>query len=76
MVGVVFVRNVFATIFVVALTPWIDATGIANVFLTLALVAIVSIILGIGLLIYGKKIRMRTAKKYEAWSARQCGLRD
>jgi hypothetical protein len=33
MVGVVFVRNAFATIFVVALTPWIDAAGIANVFL-------------------------------------------
>ncbi|CAI7600059.1 unnamed protein product [Penicillium pancosmium] len=76
MVGVVFVRNAFATIFVVALTPWIDAAGIANVFLTLSLVAIVSIILGIGLLIYGKKIRMTTTKKYEAWSAKQCGLRD
>lgn len=75
MVGVVFVRNAFATIFIFALTPWINSVGIANVFLTLALITVVVIFLGIILLVYGKRFRMRTAARYEAWSDKHYGLR-
>lgn len=75
MVGVVFARNVFATIFIFALTPWIDAVGIANVFLTLALIAALFVLLSIVLLVYGKRLRAHTAARYETWSGRQFDTR-
>ncbi|KAF9888812.1 hypothetical protein FE257_008181 [Aspergillus nanangensis] len=70
MVGIVFTRNVFATIFIFALTPWINAAGVANVFLTLALITALLIFLSGMLLIYGKRLRGLTAARYAFWSAR------
>ncbi|RJE22300.1 Major Facilitator Superfamily [Aspergillus sclerotialis] len=75
MVGVVFARNVLATIFIFALTPWIDSVGIANVFLTLALIAALFVLLSIVLLIYGKRLRAHTTARYETWSGRQFDTR-
>lgn len=74
-VGVVFVRNAFATAFIFALPPWEAKTGLGTIFLVLAIIAIIVVLGNIGFLIYGKRMRVFTAKRYELLSARQLDTR-
>ncbi|KAJ5373487.1 major facilitator superfamily domain-containing protein [Penicillium concentricum] len=68
--GVTFIRNIFATIFVFALTPWATAVGIANVFLTMGILLSIVLIPGtIAFLYYGKSIRRWTTGRYHRYSA-------
>lgn len=69
LVGVTFVRNLLATIFVFAITPWEAAVGLQSVFLTLGLFMIA--ILGPGTLAFmyfGKQLRAKTAERYRSYS--------
>ncbi|KAJ5535969.1 major facilitator superfamily domain-containing protein [Penicillium frequentans] len=69
LVGVTFVRNLLATIFVFAITPWEAAVGLQSVFLTLGVFMIA--ILGPGTLVFmyfGKQLRAKTAGRYRSYS--------
>ena len=69
LVGVTLIRNLLATVFIFALTPWIDAVGIANVFLTLSVLSIAVLIPGtLAFFFFGKKMRAKTAIKYRYYS--------
>lgn len=75
MVGIVFVRNAFATIFIFALTPWITDVGIGNMVLTFSIICIVFLLTTIGFLLYGKRMRASTAEFYRKLAMRQIGQR-
>ncbi|OQE36331.1 hypothetical protein PENCOP_c012G03271 [Penicillium coprophilum] len=67
--GVTFLRNLFATIFVFAVTPWTAAVGIGNVFLTIGVLMSIILIPGtIAFLYYGKRIRHWTTDRYHRYS--------
>lgn len=68
MVAVIFVKNLFPTILVFSLTPWIAATGMANVFIVLTVLVVFVLLWNILFLIYGKRFRERSAEKYR-WLA-------
>jgi len=71
LVSITFTRNVVSTIFVFALTPWIDGVGITNVFVMITVIGI-AVLLLVFLFIYkGKAFRRWTAAKYYYYSERQ-----
>lgn len=66
MVGVTFFKNLFPTIFVFALTPWIVAQGLTKVYIVLAILVAGTIFIGSAvLLVFGKRSRKFTAFRYE-----------
>ncbi|KAF9889383.1 hypothetical protein FE257_007493 [Aspergillus nanangensis] len=76
LVGVTFVRNLLATIFIFAVTPWIAAVGSANVFLTMGVILLfLSVPVTGAFLYYGKRIRASTAPLYRRYSALQYDAR-
>ncbi|ORY02841.1 major facilitator superfamily domain-containing protein [Clohesyomyces aquaticus] len=71
LVGVVFVRNVFSVIVLFALTPWINRMGVQNVHILTATIVLAVLLLPAPLLVWGKKIRIATAKRYRDMAMRQ-----
>ncbi|KAJ4252440.1 hypothetical protein NW762_011041 [Fusarium torreyae] len=65
MVASTFTRNALATGLIFALTPWVDATGIQNVMLVLAIFAVVLWGVAVVLIVYGKRLRQYTASRYK-----------
>jgi hypothetical protein len=63
-IGVVFVRNGISLIIMFVVTPWINGLGIQNCFISVAVVAFIFQLMPIPLLIWGKRIRRSTAKRY------------
>lgn len=76
MIGVTFVRNVFSVIILFTLTPWTKAMGIQNVAIITAVFNLVVLLLPIPLIIWGKKFRISTSKRYEAMARRQPAFRS
>lgn len=76
MIGVTFVRNVFSVIILFTLTPWTTAMGIQNVSIITAAFNLIVLLLPIPLIIWGKKFRISTAKRYEAMARRQPAFRS
>ncbi|KAJ5635051.1 major facilitator superfamily domain-containing protein [Penicillium longicatenatum] len=73
--GVSFVRNLFATALVFSLSLWIEGVGLANVFVTIA-VLMTTILLGtFGFITYGKRLRHAMAGRYQYYAERQLDLR-
>ncbi|KAJ5100516.1 serine/threonine kinase 16 [Penicillium angulare] len=71
LVAVTVVRNTFSTVFIFALTPWIDAIGVKYVFVTMLLIA-TTILLFVAVLIrWGKNFRARSAERYQFYALRQ-----
>lgn len=66
-----FSRNTLSTIFVFAMTPWIDAVGIANVFNTIGVIGLVVLLFAFVVLWKGKIWRHRNARRYRFFAARQ-----
>lgn len=75
-VAVVFVRNGVATIIVFALAPWIKATGLDNMFISAACLSIGIGLITIPMIVWGKKARVMTARRYKELAASQPGKRD
>ncbi|KAL3455723.1 major facilitator superfamily domain-containing protein [Aspergillus heterothallicus] len=75
LIGVAFVRNGLATIFVFALTPWVDATGLTNMFIAVACVATAMMLSMIPMMVYGKRLRAWTAGRYREMARVQPGGR-
>lgn len=59
-----FVKNLFPTIMVFALTPWIVSVGIANVFITLTVIFTAILLCSVFFLVYGKRFRIKSAARY------------
>lgn len=64
-IGVAFIRNCFSIAISFATVPWLDAQGLQNMCIVMGVLATVTGFLHIPLLMWGKKIRERTAGSYE-----------
>ncbi|KAJ9641303.1 hypothetical protein H2204_002981 [Knufia peltigerae] len=71
LVAVTFVKNLFPTIFVFALTPWIKGVGLSNVFITVAVIDAVIMLGSLIFLKWGKHFRIKTAIKYSHYARHQ-----
>lgn len=71
MIGIVFMRNVFSVIILFTLSPWTKAMGIQNVALITAAFCFLVLLMPIPLIIWGKRMRVYTAKKYQQMAMRQ-----
>ncbi|RSL74484.1 hypothetical protein CEP51_011556 [Fusarium floridanum] len=71
MVGIGTVRNLFAVIVLFGLSPWIEGMGLRNHYILLSVVAFVILLIPVCLLIWGKRIRRRTADVYCQYASRQ-----
>lgn len=68
LVAVTFVKNLFPTILVFALSPWIAGVGLANVFIILTVMVVVILLGNIIFIIWGKRFRTRSADKYRRYA--------
>lgn len=64
LVAVAFVRNALSMSIVFALTPWINALGYRNMFLSAGFFALGFNLLVVPMIIYGKRLRVMCAKRY------------
>lgn len=60
---------------VFAIVPWMDSQGIQNMYIVDAVWAFVMACLHIPLIIWGKKIRQRTAGLYEGLAMKKANAR-
>lgn len=74
-IGIVFVRNVFATIIATTLTQWIDGIGLKNVFVMGTVLGLFLSLLTIPMMIWGKRMRVWTKDRYAVYAARQYASR-
>ncbi|OQV01293.1 hypothetical protein CLAIMM_06674 [Cladophialophora immunda] len=75
LVAVAFLRNAFATVVAMTLTPWIEGVGLTNVFITCTVVSAAILTTTIPMLIWGKKLRVKTATRYARMARRQFDTR-
>ncbi|KAL4777261.1 major facilitator superfamily domain-containing protein [Aspergillus nidulans var. acristatus] len=75
LVGVAFVRNGLATVFVFALTPWIEASGLINMFIAVACIATAMTLTMVPMIVFGKRLRVWTEVRYRRMAALQPGGR-
>ena len=64
-IGVAFVRNCFSIAISFALVPWLDAQGLQNLSITMGVWATAMGFLHVPLMVWGKKIREKTADSYK-----------
>lgn len=76
MVGIIFMRNVFAVVILFALTPWITAMGLLNVHIIVAAIMFAVQLLAVAFLIWGKRFRVSVAKRYLERAQRQTSKRN
>lgn len=76
MIGIVFMRNVFAVVILFALTPWIKAMGLIYVHAIVAAIMFATQLLTVPFLIWGKKLRAVVAERYLERARRQPTKRD
>ena len=70
-VGVVSIRNAFATIIATKLTPWIAGVGLVNMFVISTVLAFVLSILAVPMMIWEKRVRVWTRNRLEVMTGRQ-----
>jgi hypothetical protein len=75
LVAVAFVRNVFATIIVFVLTPWVTALSLHGMFTCIGCIALFLNILVVPMIIWGKKYRIMGANRYAEMAERQFDAR-
>lgn len=66
MIGIIFTRNVFAVGVLFALNPWIEAVGLRDFHITIAVIVFVILLLPLPLLKWGKAARVKSAPAYRA----------
>lgn len=71
LIGVIFVRNVFATIIATTLTPWVTNMGLTNVTIISVVLGLALSLLFVPMIIWGKRARIWTADRLEVMAARQ-----
>ncbi|KAL3444561.1 major facilitator superfamily domain-containing protein [Aspergillus insuetus] len=75
LIAVVFIRNGFAATVRFAFTAWLEGMGLQNTFILIGMIALVSAVVPVCLLFFGKSARVRTAERYGAFKGRQVGAR-
>ena len=75
MIGVCFIRNLFATIVAVTITYWINGMGLVNMHILTAVLAFVTAATTFPMMYYGKAARRWTEGRLERMAARQFGAR-
>jgi hypothetical protein len=75
LVGVAFIRNIFATIILFTLTQWTEALGFYNLFTCVGCIALGLNLTVVPMIIWGKKWRLLCAKRYQAMADRQFDAR-
>ena len=68
---VTFTRNVFSTIFVFVITPWIAKVGMKNVFITINILGTVVLLFTFLFIYLGKRFRVYTVGRYRWCAERQ-----
>lgn len=71
LVALTFSRNTLSTVFVFAMTPWIGAVGMANVFNTIGAIGLVVLLFAFVVVCKGKAWRHRCAPRYRRFAAKQ-----
>ncbi|KAE8441455.1 hypothetical protein EG329_004948 [Mollisiaceae sp. DMI_Dod_QoI] len=74
-IGIAFVRNLPSIALVFAYTPWVEAQGLQNMYIVNSIICLFVCLLYIPLMIWGKRIRRRTASKYGEFVARNGSVR-
>lgn len=67
--AVTFVKNLFPTILVFGLTPWIERVGLANVWITTVAIFVAILLGNVPFLIWGKQWRARSAERYVRYAS-------
>ncbi|KAH8878810.1 MFS general substrate transporter [Thozetella sp. PMI_491] len=71
-VGVIFVRNVISVIILFSLTPWINAIGLQDMFISFTFITLFFLVgFPVLLLTYGKRFRYASIPLFEEYSAQQ-----
>ncbi|KAK2599269.1 hypothetical protein N8I77_011039 [Diaporthe amygdali] len=73
-VGIAFVRNAVGIPIPFAITPWMERSGLSNMFITAGLISFAISMLFVPLIIWGKKIRRALAPRYYELLEKQGGL--
>jgi len=71
LVAVAFVRNIFATIIVFALAPWIAGLGLHGCFTSVGCLALALNLTTVLMIIWGKTFRIMCADRYAKMAKRQ-----
>ncbi|KAF3769625.1 MFS general substrate transporter [Cryphonectria parasitica EP155] len=71
LVALTFSRNTLSTVFVFAMTPWISAVGISNVFNTIGAIGLAVLLFAFAFIWKGKVWRYKSAGRYRYFAARQ-----
>ena len=74
--GVIFSRNAFSVVVLFALTPWIAGMGLRNVHILVGVLCFAIMLIPVPLLLWGKKARGATAKRYLNMARQQPTHRD
>ncbi|KAI1611906.1 synaptic vesicle transporter [Exophiala viscosa] len=75
MVALTVTRNIVATIFVFAISPWIDGIGVQNVFIMCGVLMTVIVGSVFIFIFFGKRLRVKAARKYRYFAERQYATR-
>jgi hypothetical protein len=76
MMGIVFVRNLFATIVAVTITYWIEGMGLQNMFILSAVLAFATAATTFPMMYWGKRSRRWTERRLWKMAAKQFKTRD
>ncbi|RDW89776.1 putative synaptic vesicle transporter SVOP-1 [Coleophoma cylindrospora] len=71
MVALTVTRNIVATVFVFAISPWIAGIGMQNVYIMLGVLTVAILLSVFVFIFYGKRIRSKTASKYRFFAGKQ-----
>ncbi|KAI1778700.1 MFS general substrate transporter [Hypoxylon cercidicola] len=71
LVALTFSRNTLSTVFVFAMSPWIAAVGMSNVFNTIGAIGLAILLFSFIFIWKGKVWRVKNAKRYRYYAARQ-----
>ncbi|KAJ6780172.1 hypothetical protein PWT90_04400 [Aphanocladium album] len=76
LVGVTLIRNLLTVGVLFALTPWLDGMGIQDTHILISVLTFLILAGPLGLIMWGKKARIRTSAAYKRMSLRQPTRRD
>ncbi|KAL4892733.1 synaptic vesicle transporter [Aspergillus ambiguus] len=69
--GVAFLRNAFSIGIPFAISPWMKRNGLTNMFIACGFMSLGVTLTLLGMVVYGKRIRQKTARRYRLMAAKQ-----
>ncbi|KAJ5155957.1 Major facilitator superfamily domain general substrate transporter [Penicillium capsulatum] len=71
LISVVFIRNILAMVIRFSITSWLSGMGVQNTFILIGALSIGTMIMPALLMVYGKRARRHTARKYMEYASYQ-----